>query len=282
MSIIANKYLHKLLLKPKSPLLSQLFGAYNTAFKGSGQDYLQSRLYEEGDDARYIDSRVTARNIEIYTKVFTDERLQDVVIVFDISPSIFVSLGINNSDNNLLENIVILLSNIVLSNGDKLGYIVFSDKVERCSIPINNPSILIEIEKVINANSRKTKTNISSALEFLYKNFKQNTLVFIISDFFDDNYFELLKLVCTKFDTLIVNLEQVNLQCDDAILLVKDSETGRINYLDSQKDINNINSQKKIRSYAKLLNVDYIETSSIDDFIKKLYLIMRRRIFYLK
>lgn len=56
-----------------------------------------------------------------------------------------------------------------------------------------------------------------------------------------------------KFDTLIVNLEQVNLQCDDAILLVKDSETGRINYLDSQKDINNINSQKKIRKPCKII-----------------------------
>ncbi|MEJ5245075.1 MAG: DUF58 domain-containing protein [Bacteroidota bacterium] len=280
MSSDINKYFNRFLFQPKSQVLSQLFGAYKTAFKGSGQIYLQSRLYEEGDDARYIDSRVTARNIEIHTKVFTEERLQDVVIVFDVSPSVFVSFD-KNSNNKLLENIVLLLSNIVLSNGDKLGYIAFSDKVESYSVPQNNPSIIYQIDKVVNEKVRNTQTNISSALEFLYKSFKKNTLVFIISDFFAENYYDLLKLVCTKFDTIVVNLEQTSILCDKAIFLVKDSETGRITYIDTNKITNDI-PHKKISSYAKELSVDYIETSSTDDFIKKLFLIMKRRVFHLK
>ncbi|GEM_PF-3135379 len=280
MHINANKYVQRLLLQPKSILLSQLYGVYKAAFKGAGQDYLQSRLYEEGDDARYIDSRVTARNIEIYTKVFTEERLQDVVIVFDISPSIYVSLD-NKSDSKLLENIVFILSNIVLSNGDKLGYIAFSDKVESYSSPRNNPSIVFKINEIINKNCRKTQTNIAPALEFLYNSFNKKTLVFLISDFYADNYFDLLKLVCTKFDTIIINLEQINLQWDNAILLIKDSEIGCVRYIDSNKNASN-NQPKEITRYVKKLGVDYIETSNIDDFVKKLYLLMKRRIFYLK
>lgn len=271
-----NISLNKLIqIKPKSIVKSKLLGIYKTLFKGNGQDYLQSRHYEEGDDARYLDSRLTARNIEIYTKEFTEERQNEVVLLLDVSNSVLTNLIFFELMNEYLA-IITFLMDLVHQSNDKLGFIAFTDKIIDYEIPNRNYSSIVKIKKILNNNNYGT-TNISEALNFLYKNYKRNSLVLIFSDFFDDSYYDKLRLASLKFDIILINLI-INFNfCESGYLNIDDSETSYKATIKA-KDLNYTDFLHQLQRITKKNNIEYIETESFKDFINKFYKLMLRRL----
>lgn len=262
-------------IKPKSIVFNTLCGLYKLAFKGSGQDYFQSRIYEEGDDAKYIDSRLTARNIEIYTKEFTEERQNEVIFLIDFSSSI----SSFEQSLQLIWEIVNFLGNIVLSSGDKLGYVVFGNGIFRYQMPKKNQSVLYELKKYLKNKKKYEKTNISFALDFLFKNFKKNSFVYIISDFFDDNYFNNLNITSQKFDMIVIKINHTFKINENIFIFSCDSENSKAQFIQSS-DLK-FDCENKIEDFCKKLNIDFIETDNLNHLATQLYNIMRKRAYYL-
>ena len=104
-------------------------GEYNTAFKGTGMAFSEVREYQPGDDLRSIDWNVTARYNAPFVKVFEEERELTVMLLIDISGS--KSFGTDHvSKREFIAEIGAVLAFSATQNNDKIGAILFSDKIE--------------------------------------------------------------------------------------------------------------------------------------------------------
>ena len=105
-------------------------GEYHSAFKGRGMSFSEVRDYQPGDDVRDIDWNVTARFNHPYIKVYEEERELTVMLLIDVSSSL--SFGtINEFQRTIATEIAATLAFSAIQNNDKIGVIMFSDKVEK-------------------------------------------------------------------------------------------------------------------------------------------------------
>ena len=170
-------------------LSDNLFGGeYLSTFKGRGMTFSEVRKYEFGDDIRSIDWNVTARYNEPFIKIFEEERELTVMLLVDVSGSELFATK-NKLKKEIITEIAATLAFSALKNNDKVGAILFSDKVE-LFIPPNKGKtrILRIIRELIEFTPSSIKTNIDSSLRFLLNVIQKKAIVFLLSDFIDDNY----------------------------------------------------------------------------------------------
>ena len=170
-------------------LSDNLFGGeYLSTFKGRGMTFSEVRKYEFGDDIRSIDWNVTARYNEPFIKIFEEERELTVMLLVDVSGSEAFATK-NKLKKEIITEIAATLAFSALKNNDKVGAILFSDKVE-LFIPPNKGKtrILRIIRELIEFTPNSIKTNIDSSLRFLLNVIQKKAIVFLLSDFIDDNY----------------------------------------------------------------------------------------------
>ena len=182
-------------------LTNQIFaGEYHSAFKGLGMSFSEVRSYQFGDDVRNIDWNVTARYNETYIKVFEEERELTMMLMVDISGSEFFGTQEQFKKDTVTE-IAATLAFSAIQNNDKVGLILFSDNVELYIPPKKGKShVLRIIRELIEFKPKSKKTNIDEALKFLSNIMKKKAIVFMLSDFMDDNYERTIKIVGKKHD----------------------------------------------------------------------------------
>lgn len=188
-------------------LVNDIFGGeYHSAFKGQGMTFAEVREYYPGDDIRMIDWNVTARNNTPFIKIFEEERELTVYILVDISSS--GSFGTENQlKSEMAAEIAAVLGFSAIKNQDKVGLILFSSEVEKFIVPQKNKShILRLIREVLFYKPQKKGTSIQGALDFLMNVSKRKSVVFLISDFIDRNYWNSLKLVNKKHDLIGIRI----------------------------------------------------------------------------
>ena len=252
------KKVRKIEIKTRK-LSNNIFGGeYHSAFKGRGMTFSEVRKYQYGDDVRTIDWNVTARYREPYVKVFEEERELTLMLLVDISGS--SNFGTRTKlKNEILTEIAATLAFSALNNNDKVGLVLFSNKVELFIAPKKGKiHILRIIRELLNHESTSLKTNISKALEFLSQVQKKKAIIFVLSDFIDSNYSKSVQLLSKKHDLTgvrIFDLFEKELQ-KSGLLFVNDAETGRKLWINS--------SSKKVResynlSYRK--NADYFKNT---------------------
>jgi len=182
-------------------LSDHLFGGeYHSTFKGKGMTFAEVRQYQYGDDIRNIDWNVTARYNEPYIKVFEEERELTMMLMVDISGS-----GLFGTDqqfkNEIVTEIAATLAFSATQNNDKIGLILFSDVIELYIPPKKGRShVLRIIRELIEFKPKSKKTNVAGALKFLSNVMKKKAIVFILSDFIDDNYKQNLKIAAGRHD----------------------------------------------------------------------------------
>ena len=233
-------------------------GEYHSSFKGRGMTFSEVRQYQYGDDVRAIDWNVTARYNEPYVKVFEEERELTMMLVVDISGSEFFGTTQQFKRDTLTE-IAATLAFSAIQNNDKVGLLLFSDEVELFIPPKKGKShVLRIIRELIEFSPKSTKTNITEALRFLSGVMKKKAIVFVLSDFMDEDYEQTLKIagrkhdvtgirVYDKHDATIPNLGMVPM---------RDAETGKTMLVNT--------ASKTVRNNynAHYLNtVDYFEKS---------------------
>ena len=261
-------------------------GEYNTAFKGRGMTFSEVREYEIGDDLRTIDWNVTARYNSPFVKVFEEEREITLMLMVDVSSS--SSFGTSKRfKRELVSEISAVLAFSAIKNNDKVGVIFFSDKIEKFISPSKGKKhILRIIKEILTFQSTSKKTNIKKALEYFNRVTKKRSICFLLSDFFDSDFFEPVKLSAKRHDLVAVNtLDSRELEIPNVGLLsLQDSEEDNEILVDSSdrkfrrnfknKQLSRLETLKKELS---LCGADYIQLLTQEDIISPLINFFKNR-----
>jgi len=254
-------------------------GEYHSTFKGRGMTFSEVRQYQYGDDIRAIDWNVTARYNEPYVKVFEEERELTMMLMVDISGSEF--FGTNQQfKRDTATEIAATLAFSAIQNNDKVGLILFSDQVELYIPPKKGKShVLRIIRELIEFSPKSKQTNINEALKFLSNVMKKKAIVFLLSDFMDDDYEQTLKITGRKHDVTGIKVfdkhdeEIPNL----GIVSMQDAETGNVQLINtSSKSIRNNYKANALRLddyYTKTFSrsgAGTISTRVDENYVKKL------------
>jgi len=268
-------------------LVNDLFGGeYHSVFKGRGMAFSEVREYQPGDDIRLIDWNVTARNGSPFIKIFEEERELTVYLLVDISKS-----GEFGSQNQLKQEFAAEIASVLgfsaIKNNDKVGLILFSNDIEKYVVPKKGKSHVLRVIRELLYNEPKgNKTSIKNVLDYLLKVAKRKSVVFLISDFIDDDYWSSLKIVNRKHDLIGIRLfdPAEKLLPDLGVIKVRDPESGSSFWIDTsnraemEKLKTQINSDlDAFNKQAKKIGFDIISVSTNGDFVDPLISLFRKR-----
>ena len=264
----------------KAKRLSQdvFAGQYHSAFKGKGMTFSEVREYSYGDEIRNIDWNVTARSTHPYVKVFEEERELTVVLLIDVSGSTFFGSG-DNLKSEVITEIAAVLAFSAIHNNDKVGVILFSDKVEKYIPPKKGVShILTIIRELLSFNRTNGGTDFSCPMIFLNNVVKKRSTCFLISDGFG-TFGDSLHIVARKHDLscIFVNDSREFELPDMGLMQFKDTETDKIRWVDTsdKQTRENFASYRKQQQMLctnemKKYGIDNIRIRCGEDYIKQL------------
>ena len=189
-------------------LSHQIFsGEYHSAFKGRGMAFSENRAYQHGDEIRTIDWNVTARMRSPYVKVFEEERELTAMLLIDVSASgALGSRGVTKRE--LAAELAAVLAFSAGQNNDKIGALLFSDRVERFIPPKKGRSHILRIvREIIDVEPEGHSTDIAAALEHFGRAMKKRTIAFLISDLQDGGFEDILRRTARKHDLVALQLK---------------------------------------------------------------------------
>ncbi len=269
-------------------LSNNIFGGeYHSAFKGRGMTFSEVRSYQFGDDVRSIDWNVTARYNEPFVKVFEEERELTLILLVDVSGS-----ELFGTDNVLKKNIVTEISATLafsaLQNNDKVGLILFSDKVELYIPPSKGKThVLRIIRELIEFKPMSKKTDIAEALQFLIGVIKKKSIAFILSDFLSDEYEKTLKICANKHDVTGIRIydKMEEIIPNMGIVPMLDQETDEVKLVDTSssalrkkyQSFNMINSRRFNELFSKN-GAGTLNCRTDESYVKKLLSYFKTRV----
>lgn len=243
-------------------------GQYTSVFKGVGIEFDEVREYIPGDDIRSIDWNVTARSGVPHIKRFAEERELTVMLAIDLSGSQrFGSVGSLKSE--LAAEISALLAFLAIKNNDKVGLLIFTDTCEKYLPPQKGRRhVLRVIREILGYHPNGTGTKVEEALKFVNRILKQRSVIFLVSDFIDDNFEKILGVVARRHDLVAVRLKDPREAELPRLGLVEfeDNETGRRVLIDTADEqvglLVKAEARRRDEALAKLFRrnkVDLIE-----------------------
>ncbi len=188
-------------------LVEGLFaGNYHSVFKGPGLEFDEVRDYIYGDDVRFIDWNVSSRMAAPYSKTFREERELILFHIVDVSASL--SMGSGPVDKReVASNLFALLALAAVANEDRVGCLLFSDKVERLITPMKGRKhVLRQISEVLGCKPSGKGSNLAQALRTANQTLKRSSIVVILSDFRSADYQSELVLLSRKHDIIAIRL----------------------------------------------------------------------------
>ncbi len=217
-------------------LVNHVFsGEYHSVFKGRGMEFSEVREYQFGDDIRSIDWNVSARFNHPFVKVFEEERELTVMLLVDLSRSGNFGSG-EQLKNEVAAEICAVLSFSAIKNNDKVGLILFTDTIEKFVPPKKGRAhILRIIRELISFEPKGTRTDIRQALEYFNHVHKKRTICFLISDFIDEGYDQILRIVSRKHDVIAIEIADPREMDMPNVGLIKmrDAETQKERWVDT-------------------------------------------------
>ncbi|WP_069133087.1 DUF58 domain-containing protein [Rhodohalobacter halophilus] len=281
------KKIRKLEIRTKG-LVNNIFGGeYQSAFKGQGMEFTEVRTYTFGDDIRQIDWNVTARNDEPYIKVFEEEREQTLMLCVDISPSGFFGSR-SQTKMELAIEICAVLAFSAIKNSDKVGMVLFSNKVEKVIPPKKGKThVLRLIRELYTTEPTGTSTNIADALSYVNRLLNRKSIIVLASDFEDRDFEKQQKITSRKHD--LVNLvirDRLEEELPDAgVIPLIDAETGKRRIVDtSDRSVRTIYKRNVLRRKQELNDyfiknkMDFVDVYTNESYIRPLTSYFRRRI----
>ncbi len=235
------KKVRKIEIRTKA-LSRQVFaGEYHSAFKGRGMAFSEVREYQWGDDVRNMDWNVTARMSAPHVKVFEEERELTVVLLVDISRSgLFGTQG--KTKREQIAEIAATLAFSAILNNDKVGCILFSDRVEKFIAPGKGRTHFLHIiREILEWEPRHNGTDIGEALRYLTNAIKKKCTAFVLSDMLDvqadgtPRYEEALKVAVNRHDLSVIRVSDPREKALPNVGLVhaKDAESGASRWINT-------------------------------------------------
>tara|TARA_B100000029_G_scaffold512671_2_gene609983 strand:+ start:2081 stop:2953 length:873 start_codon:yes stop_codon:yes gene_type:complete len=267
-------------LKTKNIVNNIMGGEYHSAFKGSGVEFSELREYIHGDDIRRIDWNVTAKTNKPYIKRYNEERQLTVILAIDISASSYFGTK-NTLKSDIMIEIASVISFSAISNNDKVGLLLFSNTIEKFIPPQKGRKhVLRVIRELLYYKPKKKRTNINIGIDHLLKIMKRKSIVFLISDFWDDSFYKSMKIINQKHDLVNIAIHdsaEKNFP-DLGLIKLEDVETKNTYWIDSNaQNYHKINNNFKshlndFTDYCKKNKIDLIKIDSeigyIDPLVK--------------
>ncbi len=263
-----------------------LSGEYHSVFKGQGMEFDEVREYVPGDDTRAIDWNVTARMGHPFVKRFCEERELTIIFLVDISGS--QSFGSQaRTKAEVAAEITCLLALSAIKNQDNVGLILFSDRIETYVPPRKGKIAAMRlVREVLAAEETRNPTDIAAAFRFLNNVQKRKAVVFLISDFIDNNYTKELRVTSRRHDVIccpITDPCELNLP-NVGLVEVQDPETGALALLDTsspavRKAFSGAAAaeQQQLTEDLRRLKIDTIPLSTERPFIDDVRRLFRQR-----
>ena len=216
----------------------QLAGDYHSTFKGQGVEFDEVRPYMAGDDVRTIDWNVTAKTGVPYIKRYSEERELTILFMVDVSGSQGYG-SVRRSKMELAAEVTALLALTAIRNQDKIGLVLFSDKIVKYIPPRKGrDSVMRLVREVLAAEDDAAGgTDIAASLRFLSGVQKRRAVVFLVSDFLSDaaGYERLLRAAARRHDMICVPVSDPAESAlpDVGLVELEDPETGELALVDT-------------------------------------------------
>ena len=252
------KKIRKLELRARRFVETAFAGQYHSVFKGRGMNFHEFRQYDFGDEVRSIDWNVTARMGEPFVRKYIEERELTVMLLIDVSAS--GSYGsVNASKRELAAEVACLLAFCAIRNNDKVGLILFTDRVELYIAPRKGRThILRLIREILYYEPSGRKTDLAQPLDFLNRVTTRRAVVFILSDFQAVNYEKPLTISSRRHDLIAIPIEDRGEHSlpDIGLIRVQDPESSSIYEINF--------SDRRVRSeFSKLAEQERIEREAL-------------------
>ena len=285
------KQVRKIEIKTRG-LSNDIFaGHYHSAFRGKGVSFSEVREYRVGDDVRDIDWNVTARMRKPHIKIYEEERELTMMLMVDVSGSGVFGSG-DKTKRAVMTEIAAVLAFSAAQNNDKVGCLLFSDRVEKFIPPKKGRShILRIISTLLEFEPESKATSLVVPLEFLTAVLKKRSTTFVISDFDtpaseDERLSKVLGIASRKHNMVGIKVyDPRDAELPDVGLVeMEDLESGRRMFVDtsSRAAREHYASQWNARHEAmdKILarvRVDHADVTTEEDYVKELIKLFKRR-----
>lgn len=281
------KRVRRIEIKTRSLSNNVFAGEYHSAFKGRGMSFAEVREYQVGDDVRDIDWNVTARTNRPHIKVYEEERELTVMMLVDVSGSLKFGSEMR-TQRELVTEIAATVAFSALQNNDKVGMILFSNKIEKYIPPKKGRKhILYIIRELLDFEPTGQTTDIRVGLEFLMQVQRRHCIGFLLSDFIDAPEFEQqLSIARHKHDLVAVKVYDQRMKelPNVGLMKVQDAETGASVFVDtSSKAVRKYhsiwwnNEVEKLDVAFRRCKVDYVSVGTAEDYVKPLQLLFKSR-----
>jgi uncharacterized protein (DUF58 family) len=263
-----------------------LAGEYSSVFKGRGMEFDEVREYMPGDDVRTIDWNVTARMDRPYIKRYVEERELTVFFLVDLSASGAFG-SVKKLKNEIAAEFCALLSFSAVKNNDKVGLIVFTDRVELYVPPKKGTThVLRLIRELLNFKPKAVRTDIGGTLDYFGKVAKKRAVVFLVSDFQSEGFEKAMRIISKRHDLIAVPVtdpREVRLP-NVGLIELEDAETGEMVLVDTssaavRKQYERLGRERseRFRELFASMGVDRIEVATDRDYVPRLVQFFRAR-----
>jgi uncharacterized protein (DUF58 family) len=258
-------------------IVNELFsGEYHSTFKGQGMEFEEVRQYLPGDDIRLIDWNVTARTGYPHVKKFREERELSVIFLVDASSSGAFGTKERFKEDAAAELCAVLAFSAI-KNNDKVGMIIFTDRIEKFIPPKKGKAhVLRLIREILYFKPEGTGTDISGALEYFNRVIKKKSVVFLISDFLSEDFMKPLQIANQKHDVIAIKISDPReLQFENVGLIeLEDAETGETLVIDTgstefRTDFANQAAEDnfQLNRALRLIDLDFIQIITNQSFV---------------
>jgi uncharacterized protein (DUF58 family) len=263
-----------------------LAGQYRSVFKGRGMEFSEVREYQAGDDVRFIDWNVTARMGRPFIKQFSEEREMTVMLLVDASGSGRFGSS-EQTKNDIAAEIAALIAFSAIRNNDKVGLIIFTDRVEKFVAPKKGRShVLRVIREILYFEPTGKKTDISSAVEYLMRITTRRTVSFLISDFIAEGYEKKLRAANCRHDLIALRIaDPRELKLPNVGLVeLEDPETGERIMVNTRSDslrkkFEKLSARRREeqKKMFRSMNVDSVDIRTDSSYVEPLVRFFRMR-----
>ena len=279
------KKIKKIEIKTKKIVEEMISGEYHSAFKGRGIEFSDVRDYHYGDDIRLIDWNVTARLNKPYIKTFQEERELSILLAIDVSSSTFFG-SISKPIRELMTEVAALFCFAAIRNNDKLGLVIFNNRIVQYIPPKSgNVNLLRIIKSIIQAETIQGKTGLKTTIEFINHLKIRKSIVILMSDFLDFDFSKPLRILSKKHDLIPILFDDPFLQYllnSPSSSIVKDIESGELislsEFFNKENSNNNVKGilNNRYRIFSEM-GLDYIRLSTESSYVKPIVTFFHKR-----
>ena len=280
------KKLKKIEIRTAKLANEQLAGGYHSVFKGRGMAFSEVRQYQPGDDVRFIDWNVSARMNDTYVKVFTEEREMTVMLLVDLSASERFGAMARPKVETVAE-VAALLAFSAVKNNDRVGLILFTDRIEKYVPPKKGKGhVMRVITEILSARPKGTGTDVRQALDMLGGVQRRRSVAFLVSDMIAPDYERSLRIAAARHDLIPVQVIDPREEelADVGLALLEDLETGELIEIDTSDPVirkayaTRVAKDRANREqFFGRLGVDSVYVRTDQDYVRPLGDLFRRR-----